>query len=331
MHAKVTKDNNPLDKKTDVWKIVSGALFVLLIISIYTNGFMASDSTEAADIKAVTEEATDFINTFILQGQATATLGDVAEESGLYKFSIDINGNSFDSYVTKDGKLLFPQAYDLTNKPEKPAAKQQPATPEFPKTDTPDVKMFVMSYCPFGQQAEKGLQPVAEALAGVVEVEPRFVIYSNYGGGGPNYCIDEENKYCSMHGIKELKEDVRQLCIWKYDKDNFWAYVKKLNAECSLGNVDKCWEGVADAIGIDTGKIKACEEEEAIELLAEEVELMKKYGVSGSPTVIINDQKYNGPRTPEAYKSAICSAFNEAPEGCGTELSSETTAASGSC
>ena len=66
-------------------------------------------------------------------------------------------------------------------------------------------------------------------------------------------------------------------------------------------------------------------------LLKADEELTDKYGVTGSPTLIINGVDYSGARTSEAYKQAICSAFKTAPAECNQSLSTTGTAASGNC
>ena len=234
-------------------------------------------------------------------------------------------------YATKDGeKIIIGPLYDL-NEPLK-FEQPTPEPVEYPKSDKPEVLMFVMSFCPFGQQAEKGLKPAIELLGDTIEFEPHYVIYSNYGSGYPDYCLDENVKYCSMHGIAELREDVRQLCIWKYEPDKFWPYVEKIyQGNCNLNNIDTCWKEQAQALGIDTAKIEECFNNEAFALLEEEVKLNKKYNVRGSPTILINETEYSGDRSPQSFKDAICSAFNEQPEECSQELSGESGGASGQC
>ncbi len=68
-----------------------------------------------ASNRAVAQKAVDFLNAnsgTYLQG-ATATLGTVSNESGVVKFQANIGGKDYDSYTTKDGKLLFPSAIEL--------------------------------------------------------------------------------------------------------------------------------------------------------------------------------------------------------------------------
>lgn len=319
-------------KKKDLWMWISIVLAVILIISIYTNAKPKSTIKENVLAKEdVSTKALDYINKYLLT-DTTATLKGVEEDSSLYVLKMTIQGREFNSYVTKDGKLLFPQGVDITKESEIPEQPEAQATAtEYPKTDKPNVKMFVMTFCPFGQQAETGLKPAIELLDEEIDFEPHFVIYSNYASGYPNYCLDEENKYCSMHGINELNEGVRQLCIWKYDKEKFWSYVAKVNEKCSNSNIETCWEGIAEETNVDADKIKTCQEGEAISLLATEVELNQKYNVRGSPSVKINDKDYSGARTPEAYKTAICSSFTTEPGDCGNTLSATGTAASGGC
>ncbi|MCX8147006.1 MAG: hypothetical protein N3D84_00895, partial [Candidatus Woesearchaeota archaeon] len=238
--------------KISVWKISTAVLLLLLLISIFTNGFSFKKELSKEEIK---EKTMKYLND-ILMGQATATIDDIKDEGNLYHLKLTVAGRQYDSYVTKDGKLLFPSAINMTAPLISEEA--QPKA-EIPKTEKPDVKLFTMSYCPYGNQAESGIIPVAELLGNKVEIEPHYVIYSNYGGGGPNYCLDSENKYCSMHGINELRQDVRELCIYKYSKEKFWSYINDVNEECNLGNIATCWEGVAKKHNIDTAKIADCE------------------------------------------------------------------------
>ncbi|HDM05737.1 MAG TPA: hypothetical protein ENG34_00480, partial [Candidatus Aenigmarchaeota archaeon] len=142
------------------------------------------------------------------------------------------------------------KAIDLTQTPELPR-RQEASKFDAPDREKANVKFFVMSFCPFGNQAESGLEPVYRLLKDKVEWEPHYVIYSNYGGY-PNYCLDEEEKYCSMHGIQELNQDIRELCVWKYyDHDTWWDFVIRVNKECNSRNADECWEPIAKEVGID--------------------------------------------------------------------------------
>lgn len=285
----------------------------------------ALSSEEAA------QKAIDYISSVALEGQVAASLLEVTEESGLYKIRLEIKDQEYESYVTKDGKFLFPQGTDISEEIPQVLAPEETGETGLPKADIPQVQLFVMSFCGWGSQAEELMMPVAKLLGDKADIKLHYVIYSNYQGGGPEYCLDEESKYCSMHGIQELNQGVRELCVQKYQKDKFWDFVKEINNSCNYRDVDSCWEGIAKKVGIDVAQIKVCQKDEALKILGQELELNKKYGITGSPQLIINEAEYQGSRNSEAYKQGICSAFNSLPEECSQVLGSETGSVSGEC
>ena len=311
--------------------VIAGLLIAQGLYSIDKGKVPGALSPEKAAEKTI-----DFINQVALEGRATASLVDVAEESGLYKIRLKIEEEEYESYVTRDGKILFPQGG--TKMSEQPS--EQAALKEFPKTDVPQVQLFVMSFCGFGNQAEELMIPVAGLLGDKADIKLHYIIYSNYAKSlrdqghdalVEDYCLSKEEKYCSMHGIQELNQGVRELCVQKYQKDKFWNFVKEINNTCNYEDVDSCWEDVAKNIGIDVTKIKTCRKNETLDILTRDIELGQKYGISGSPQLIINGVEYEDARTSESYKKAICSAFNSAPEECSQVLSDETNSASGNC
>ncbi|RLG17777.1 hypothetical protein DRN62_00070 [Nanoarchaeota archaeon] len=95
------------------------------------------------------------------------------------------------------------------------------------------------------------------------------------------------------------------------------------NASYIPGNKTKveCWVAAANSVGIDTNKVVQCVEKEGLDLMRAEAQITSQYKVFGSPTLIVNDVVYQGMRTPEAYKQAICSGFVEPPEECNQTLS----------
>jgi glutaredoxin len=330
-------------KRKIPWKPAAG--FAAVAILFFAVGFFAKGGSPvtgqaiqgAADKNTVANDVLGLINENIkLQGgTGNATLVSVGEESGLYKITLSIDGKDTPFYSTTDG-TYYVQAYKISDIKQQmaSASQQQPSqTTTVPKTDKPNVKMFVMAYCPYGQQAEAGLGPALETIGlNNVTFEPHFVIYSNYQGGGPNYCFDNASLYCSMHGINEIREDIRQMVIWKYWPDKWWAYVNKVDAETSTSTIESKWKDIATSVGLNPTEIQQKFDSEALTLLANEASLNAKYSVQGSPTIFINDVSYSGGRTPDAFKSGICGAYNTPPAGCGQTLNSTaTTAASGGC
>lgn len=106
-----------LDK--NVLLFISVAVVVVIIVGtlILTNGSSGQFLDKIKNFRGASKDdlaktAIDYINKNLLSGQ-TAVLNSVSEESGLVKINFNINTNKFDSYITKDGKLLFPEAIKL--------------------------------------------------------------------------------------------------------------------------------------------------------------------------------------------------------------------------
>lgn len=190
----------------------------------------------------------------------------------------------------------------------------------------PQIDFYVMSYCPYGNMAEEAIAPVYDELKDFAEFNPRYVIYSNYNGGGPDFCLDNGN-LCSMHGIQELNQDIREMCVNKlFGTDEWFEFVMAMNTECNYQNADSCWEDVAAGLGLDTDAIAGCEKGDGVNLARKDKELNDMFGVSGSPTVFIEGYEYGGERSPQGFMAALCSAFDgNAPDACDDVESMEST------
>jgi len=315
------------------WTILIIIGVVLLIFGgyIYRQGQLKLGTTRVSIINGLADDATaqdkvtNFINNTLLEGQQTAEISNFKFKNGLYKFTVSIAGQTVDSYMTADGTVLFASGIDIP-------AEVATATPKtIAKSDKPTALLFTMSYCPYGNDAESAMKPVVDLLGDSATVEPHYVIYSQYASGlqakgsdatWEEYCTSEDEAYCSMHGIQELNQNVRELCIYRDQPAKFWPFIEKVNTACTSKNVDTCWEQVAKDAGIDTAQVKTCQADERDALLAIEVELNTQYSIKGSPALVVNGTEHSGGRTAEDYKTAICSAFNTAPDKCNQSLAS---------
>lgn len=332
-------------KGDDHWLIVM--VILLLCVVIVSAGLAESKAKPTQLIKKLSQEQaskklSDFLNKAYGTQLGKITVNSINEENGLYKVSVTLDNqgtkNTDTVYMSQDGKLFIPGPQDIdqvlaqadsANKPSdsNPTAS---APKNIPKQNSVKVEMFTMSYCPYGNQAEDGIIPVAKLLDKKINIEPHYVIYNNYQGGGPDYCM-ASGKYCSLHGINELKQDVRELCVYKYQPDKFWDYLEKVDKDCTLNNIETCWEETTKTTGVNASQIKTCLSKEAETLLAKEVELNKKYDVTGSPDIIINGSKYQGGRSAEDFKTAFCNGFNTQPQECSQKLGATSATATGGC
>lgn len=309
-------------KKTNFWQIVSAILGVLLILSIFTSGFGLNKNRRNLSADEASNKALEFINTYVISEGQKATLNGVEEDNQLYKVKISLQGQEFDSYITKDGKLLFPSAIDMdqeiptTEQPPSTSAPSADVTSNAPKSDKPEVELFVMSHCPFGTQAEKGMIPAAKALGDKIDFKLRFVYYAMHPTQG------------------EVEEQLNQYCIQKEQTSKFLDYL-----DCFLKEGDGA--ACLTEKGIDKTKLDKCVAEADKEFgimdnledtskwlngrfpkFNTDLELNQKYGVGGSPTLIINGVDVGSGRDSASYLKNICAAFNDAPEECNQELSS---------
>ena len=286
---------------------------------VYINqGKGVEKASEGTSPQQVAEKAINYINQNMLQQGTTASLVNVTEENGVYKFRLKIGEQEYDSYVTKDGKLLFAEGVNIEQKPASAQGEEGGTPQEISKRDTPDVKLFVMSYCPYGLQAQKMFLPVYELLKNKAEMEVYFVNYI-------------------MHEKQEIDENLRQYCIQKEQKEKYYNYLSCFVKE---GKFDDCLSQAQ----IDTTKMGNCISETDKEFNVTALyndkstwlngnfpkfdvhtDLNEQYGVQGSPTVVINDAVVEvSTRSPEKFKETICQAFNSPPEECSQVLSSDS-------
>ena len=129
-----------LAKKTKTWKIYGLILTVLLVFAIFTQGFSFSGITGRTTLSAdsAAEKAIDYINgNLMTTGQAT--LKSIEEENNVYKIEIEFQEQVVTSHVSKDGKLLFPNAIPLDGPMIQQEGTEQD-TPNMPENE--DIKSF---------------------------------------------------------------------------------------------------------------------------------------------------------------------------------------------
>jgi len=105
-------------KETSTWKAITGIILVLLVFSVFTQGFnfaeISSGPKEEIQLLEAEEIVLDYVNNNLLQSPFFAEVVDKSDAGSLFKISLSVGGQLFDSYVTKDGKLFFPQGFDTT-------------------------------------------------------------------------------------------------------------------------------------------------------------------------------------------------------------------------
>jgi len=307
-------------------KLAVGLLALALIVSVLF--FFQKNNTETKGGKVLSSEASRdkieaFINENLMPQGSKATVKEFTEEGDLYKMVIDTgNGQDINSYLTKDGKKFFPQVIDIEEmenkkreEEEKAKVEKEKEMAEMEKRDRSKVELFVMSYCPYGTQIEKGMLPVLETLGDKIDFELKFCAYA-------------------MHGKKELDEQLRQYCIQKEEPDKLESYLR-----CFL-EASKSEECIA-SVDINSSKLASCVAATDKEYKVTEnynnkdtwlngrfpvfnvyKEDNESYGIAGSPGLVINGKKVQSGRDSKSLLDMVCAGFSNRPEECDADLSS---------
>ena len=314
--------------RSNPWMVTSMVLAVILIIlvifgsSIFSGKKISPNGSAVNGVAVTPEVAGQKLITFInSQGKGNATLVSTAQENGLYKITVKYQNQDIPVLVTPDGNFLVGNTVPLTTEANAAAAntqqantQQQQAAPQVQKSDKPTVDLFVMSYCPYGTQIEKGIIPVATLLKDKINFNIRWVSYS-------------------MHGKNEVDENTRQYCIEKEQNAKYLPYL-----QCFLGAGESA--SCLTSTGIDTAKLNACVASADTQynitanfnnqaswlngrypIFAIDQSDNNKYGVQGSPTLVINGGQVSSARDPESLLKTVCAAFNTAPSECSQTLS----------
>jgi len=290
---------------------------------LFTTAVEMNMAPSAAGSQACSEKVIAYINTNLTSPGQTATLINITEKNDVYTIWSRYQGRDLSIYASRDCTLLFPTAINMNT----PVATAVP-TQTLKKSASPVVDLYVMSFCPYGTQAETVMRPVVDLLGTKAEISVRYITTV---GGQTVDSID------SLHGPAEAHEDILQLCIMKSYPENYWDYLEDFNSQCypvwqNATRLDSCRKNVTAALGIDLPKIEACANgAEGLTLVELDAAESEAIGARASPTLFINGVKYAGARTPEAYKQAICNSFDTAPAECTTVLSTTSTASTGGC
>ena len=311
-------------------KIIFGGLVlivVLLAISFQRGQFNLDflNSKKQLTSEEAKSKVVDFVTNNMIQPGTKLEVKSVAKEDGLYKITLSVGAEDIDTYITVDGKSFFPSSIDIDKEKQKIAdAKkaEEDMAKNMPKTEKPVVDLYVMSFCPFGNQAEDTMMPAYALLKNKVDFNFRYIVNTN------------GNTVESLHGQKEVEQNEREACVLKNNgKDKWMEFVTYVNAKC--GSDGACWEEGARSAKLDTAKIKSCVASSGLALMKEDEKAANAASASGSPTMMINGVSSKAVYqygNSEAYKQAICDAFNTAPAECEKALSAQTsTTQGGSC
>lgn len=194
-------------------------------------------------------------------------------------------------------------------------------TESFEKSSKPKVNLFVMSFCPYGNLAENTIKPVIDLLGEKVDWNLNYIASAG------------DKAISSLHGQPEVDQDMRELCVKElYDSSKMWDFLLYVNKNC--GSDGSCWKEGANSTNISADSVEKCVVEKGFDLLSADSKIAEKVSAQASPTLFINGTKSNSIYSygnPNKVKDAVCSAFEETPKECETELENTSETVQGSC
>jgi len=289
--GKVSTEDKSVGKKKKInyWMISSIVLGILLILSL----IFPINLTGFANKNKVGEKAVNFINNYLLS-TGMAELKGVSEESGLYKLELNVNGQDFESYVTKDGKLLFTSGIDLDQEINVPSSdsnkKIDVSIDDDPVKGDKNAPVTIIEFsdfqCPFcgkffketfGQIDEKYIK------TGKVKMVFRDFPLSFHENAQKSAeaaeCADEQGKFWEYHDM--LFENQEKLSV-----EDLKRYAVEL--------------------GLDKDKFDSClDSEKYKDEVKKDFSDGQKYGVSGTPAFFINGKLVSGAQPFSAFEKVI--------------------------
>jgi len=273
------------------WVLSTFALGVLILVLLIGNFFGGMTGGIISE-----RNAGDYLVDYLSSsGYDGFEIENVNGEGSIYVIETIYEGDSVLFYVTKTGYIIGNKLVSIIPSGDSSDTKSSTNTQDIPKSDKPEVELFVMTHCPYGTQSEKGFIPAIKALGNTIDAQIRFVHYF-------------------MHEPEET-ETPRQVCIREEQSSKYLDYL-----ECFLedGDSDRC----LSKTGINMVNLNTCLESKADDYYGKDSELSEEYGVRGSPTLVVKGNIVSSGRDSASYLDTICLSFNDAPEECGLELSS---------
>ncbi len=187
----------------------SNKLLILIPLAIVLAGALIAGSflyinksktpkESLASPQEVAQKALNFINQNLLEG-LTATLTEVTEENDLYKLKLKIDGQEYTSYVSKNGKFLFPgEGINLEEAPKSKAQTEKSTIGNFSvstdavckENEKPIIYFFGSKSCPHCAWEHPVMEKVAKDFEGYISFHNNMdsdkdsEVFAKYSQGG---------------------------------------------------------------------------------------------------------------------------------------------------
>ena len=209
------------------WELVSFICIatILVVFIAYSSIYYPSPSSFSTSPSNCSQKVIQYINLNLAQPGSTASLLSVREDRNLYAIDIKYQSQNMTIYATTDCNLLFTNYFDMTTPSEGTTASTNSANQQqaVNRSVRPVVDLYVMSFCPYGTQAETAMKPVVDLLGSTADIRIRYI--TTISGS-------TADTVTSLHGPAEAQEDLRQICIRNLSPEKLWNYVSLFDTQC---------------------------------------------------------------------------------------------------
>ncbi|MCX6760635.1 MAG: hypothetical protein NTZ84_00805 [Candidatus Nealsonbacteria bacterium] len=169
---------------------------VVALLGVITLGYLYNKKQEADNIQQTAEKAIDFVNKNLLSGGSTASLDGATSSGGVLAIGLKIGEQTYTSYVTKDGKMFFPEGYEIkeattTSETSASVGNFMTKDEEVCKEDgKPIIYFFGSNTCPHCLWEHPILEKVLKNFEGQIsfhnnmDSQADLEIFSKYSDGG---------------------------------------------------------------------------------------------------------------------------------------------------
>ncbi len=294
-----SQSENFFNKSTNIWKIVSVTLFIIIIAVIFGNG---SGSKSISENVAGTT-LVDYLNAQTGGGVEYISSKDIGN---LYEITVSYQGQNSPLYITKDGEYFIQNIVSLSGEVtiDSPTVRANPDVDIDMETlidddaikgdvDAPVTIVEFSDYeCPFCGRYFEQTQP--QIIKEYVNTGKVRLVYRDFPldfhqnaqkAAEVAECAGEQNKYWEMHD--KLFENQQALSV-----DNSKKYAKELGLNTNQFN--EC---------LDSGKMTS--------EVAKDLQDGQVVGISGTPGFIINGKLVSGAQPFTVFKQIIEQELNK--------------------
>lgn len=256
------------------------SLVVVLLVDKYTGLFAFG-----IDKNVLGQKVIDYINTYLVEPGTKASLIYVTDKGSFYEVLTEYQNNRIPVYVSKDGKYLFLNVFELTQAPINQQTQVSIESLKLPELDSQDPtigngsRILIFEYtdyqCPFC--ARHSINTFPKILSNYLEKGYATYIFKDFPLSFHPYAMPAA-KYANCVYKNYGKEKYLEFKDWIFENQDQW----------SNSNYKEVFENKIAELGMDKNVISSCVNDSKIEEeINNDLQEVNYYGLGGTPSFVI--------------------------------------------